>query len=303
LGDADDTWAVESKDMPNQGGGTAPEGRIRRSWRLTGVAWDFLRRDRTMIAIATLGTVTTAGAWAAALYLGGYFEDPTQPGGHLALVGAIAAFPITFIAVFLNVALVCAAAERMRGGRLSMGEALAAAATRLGPIAVWTLLSVGVGLLLQQIASRIPGGGRILMWLAGAAWTLATIFVVPVLVVESAGAIPAVRRSASLIKQRWGEGIAGSLTIGAWLIVAAIPACVVLGAGVGLAHSEPGVASVLIVVGAVGIVAIAAAASAMREIFALALYCYAVDGEVRVFAPGDLDRPFSARGKRVRNRD
>ena len=153
--------------------------------------------------------------------------------------------------------------------------------------------------MLQQIASRIPGGGRILTWLAGAAWTLATIFVVPVLVVESEDAIPAVRRSASLIKQRWGEGIAGSLTIGAWLIVATIPACIVLVAGVGLAHSEPAVASVLIAVGAVAIVAIAAAASAMREIFALALYCYAVDGEVRVFAPGDLDQPFSGRGKRA----
>jgi hypothetical protein len=32
-----------------------------------------------------------------------------------ALVGAIAAFPVTFIAVFLNVALVCAA-RAMRGG-------------------------------------------------------------------------------------------------------------------------------------------------------------------------------------------
>ena len=252
--------------MPTtQGGVAAPEGRIRRSWRLTGVAWSYLRRDRTMISIATLGTVTTAAAWAAALYLGGYFEDPTQSGAHLALVGAIAAFPITFIAVFLNVALVCAASERMRGGRLGIGEALGAAATRLGPIAVWTLLSVGVGLVLQQIASRIPGGGRILTWLAGAAWTLATIFVVPVLVVESEDAISAVRRSASLIKQRWGEGIAGSLTIGAWLIVATIPACIVLVVGVGIAHSEPAVASVLIAVGAVAIVAIAAATSAMRE--------------------------------------
>jgi len=33
-----------------------------------------------------------------------------------------------------------------------------------------------------------------------------------------------------------------------------------------------------------------------------ALYRYAVDGEVRIFAAGDLDRP-SARGKRVSNRD
>ena len=89
--------------------------------------------------------------------------------------------------------------------------------------------------------------------------------------------------------------------VSAFVIV--IPACIVLVSGVGLAHSEPAVASILIAVGAVAIVAIAAAASAMREIFALALYCYAVDGEVRVFAPGDLDQPFSGRGKRATNRD
>lgn len=294
---------MESESIPTQGGVVAPEGRIRRSWRLTGTAWAFLRRDRTLIGIAALGMLTTAVAWVAVLYLGGYLDDPMQSGGHLALVMAIAAFPVTFVAVFLNVALVCAATEAMRGGRLGIREALVAAATRVGPIAVWTLLSVGVGLLLEQVASRIPWGGRIITWLAGAAWSLATIFVIPVLVVESANAIPAVRRSASLIKQRWGESIAGSLTIGAWMLIVSVPACIVLGAGVALAHSAPGLATVLIAIGVVALVAIGAAGMAVRELFALALYRYAVDGEVRIFAAGDLDRPFSARKRRTRERD
>lgn len=275
------------------------ESRIRRSWRLTRTALNLLRGDRTLIALAALGGVFAAAASGVILYFGGYFHDPGHSGGHLALVGAIGAYPVTFIAVFFNVALVSAAAAAMEGRHLTVREALGTAVARLGRIAVWALLAAGVGVLLDQIASRLPWGGRVATWLFGAAWSLATIFVVPVLVVEDERAIPAVRRSAALIKQRWGEGLAGSLTIGAWLVVVAIPAVIVLGIGAGIASTNPGTAVVLIVTGVVSLMVMSALASAVREIFALALYRFAVEGTAGVFPPEDLKRPFTPkRGRR-----
>ena len=190
----------------------------------------------------------------------------------------------------------------MRGGRLSMGEALGAAATRLGPIAVWTLLSVGVGLLLQQIASRIPEAVGS-TWLAGAAWTLATIFVVPVLVVESEDAIPAVRQLGVADQAALGRGhrrIADDRRLAHRRHDPRLHRARGRGrprplrtrrrlrADRGGRGRDRGDRH-----------------RGLRNAgnFALALYCYAVDGEVRVFAPGDLDQPFSGRGKRATNRD
>ena len=49
-----------------------------------------------------------------------------------------------------------------------------------------------VGVVISEIASRLPGGAKLVGWLAGAAWGLATIFVVPILAMESVGAVSAV---------------------------------------------------------------------------------------------------------------
>jgi len=46
-------------------------------------------------------------------------------------------------------------------------------------------------------------------WLVDAAWALATFFVLPALAVEDAGAVAAARRSASVIRSRWGESVVG----------------------------------------------------------------------------------------------
>src|SRR6201999_2187525 len=90
------------------------------------------------------------------------------------------------------------------------------------------LLATGVGLLLEQIAARLPFGGRILTWLAGVAWSLGTLFVIPILALTDDDAGQAVRRSADLVKRTWGEGISGSIVIGAWTIVLMIPLSIVL---------------------------------------------------------------------------
>ncbi len=285
---------------PGTGGpGSSPyaprEGRIARSWRLTEDAWALVKRDRTLVILALWSAVFGIGIAGLILYLGGYFRSPSHTSGHLALVAAIGAYPATFTSVFFNVALVSAAREAMDGGHFTTGQALAAARSRLGRIATWSLLAAGVGVLLEQLASRLPWGGRIAAWLFGAAWALATIFVVPVLVVEDREAMPAVRRSASLIKERWGEGLSGTLTISAWLFIVAIPAGILIGAGAAVAQSSPSAGTVLIVAGIAGLMLVSAMASAVRQIFALALYRFAAEGTVTTFSEEDLRKPFHSK--------
>lgn len=66
----------------------------------------------------------------------------------------------------------------------------------------------------------------------GAAWGLATIFAIPLLALEDAGPIEAVRGSAHLVKSRWGEGLTGIVGIGAWTVIVTIPAGILIAVGV-----------------------------------------------------------------------
>jgi hypothetical protein len=282
--------------MTESPGQPEPEGRIRRSWRLTNLAWDLVRGNRTLLALALMGIGFATVAAALVFYLSGYAEHPEHGRGQLALVGLIALYPSTLVSVFFNVALAKAAGEALEGRSITIKEALAAAARRFDQIALWSLISTVVGLLLEQIASRLPGGGRIATALVGAAWALATIFVVPILALEGTDAIPSIRRSSQLVRKRWGEGIAGTLTIGFWVGVVALPVVFIFCVALGLTRRYPEVAGTIAVVGLVVLVLISAVAAALRQVFAVVLYRYAMAGVAGGFPVEDLEGPFY-RGK------
>ena len=199
-----------------------------RGWRLTKTAWALIRRDPTMISIALMGAGCGLAGAAALLYFSGYFNSPTHSRGDLALAAIIGLYPMTFLSVFFNVALAGAAAASFDGRPIGVREALGISWRRLSRIAQWSLLAAGVGLILEQLASRIPGAGRLASWLLGAAWSLATIFAVPLLALEGAGPLETAKESVHLIKSKWGEGITGLVGIGAWTVFAMIPVGILL---------------------------------------------------------------------------
>jgi hypothetical protein len=273
------------------------EGKMARGWRLTMDSWALIRRDPTMISIALIGAGCGLAGTAALLYFSGYLHSPTHSRGHLALLALIALYPLTFISVFFNVALAGAATASFEGRPISVGEALGISWRRLGPIAKWSLLAAGVGLVLEQLASRIPGAGRLASWLLGAAWGLATIFAVPLLALKGPGPFETAKESVHLIKSRWGEGITGMVSIGAWTIVVMLPVGILFGIGLAtrVRHAAEGEALIAIAIGAFFLVS--ALSLAARQIFTVALYRYANGLPVGSgFAAADLENPFRRRG-------
>ncbi|MEQ9413011.1 MAG: DUF6159 family protein, partial [Cyclobacteriaceae bacterium] len=123
-------------------------------------------------------------------------------------------FGLAFIATFFNVCVVYTTKIRFEGGNATFGESMRFAFTKLGLIFKWSLLSATVGLLLKildNLASRLGKGGQIvasiLIGLLGMAWSIVSIFVVPVLVYEGLGPIDAVKKSTQVIKKTWGESL------------------------------------------------------------------------------------------------
>jgi hypothetical protein len=278
------------------------EGRITRSARLIGVAWRVVRRDRAMLVLAGVAAVANIVGAMLIFKLAGWHVGHRPPHGErFALAGAIAAYPFTFLSVFLNVAVAAAASEALQGRRLGLLDALGVAAGRIGQIALWSALATGIGLLLQEIANRLPAGGRLASWLVGAAWSLVTLFAIPILALEGCGALKCVKRSSSLMRERWGEGLTGTVAVNGALGIAGAVFGGVFGLGTSMSIDSPGTGYTIALIGLVGLMLVATAGNAIRQVFAVALYRYAMTGEPSGgFAEHDLQQPTVPKKKRRR---
>jgi Family of unknown function (DUF6159) len=132
-------------------------------------------------------------------------------------------------------------------------------------------------------------------------WALANLFAVPIIALEDCSAPEALKRSSHVVKKRWGEGIGGSLIIGAWTAIAVLLAIVVFVVAAVATNDVLVVRDAVIVLGVLVLAAIVALQLVVRQTFAVALYRYATDGTARgPFAEHDLQSPFARkRGRSI----
>lgn len=277
------------------------ESRISRGWRITRASWLLIRGNTAILGLTALGIVGAGLAAFLVFFAGGVFSSGDDAALPPAVLGALAVYPCVLVGTFFNVAVALAASAALDGERISAREALRMARGKLGAIAGWSLIAAIVGVLLREIAERLPGGGRLLVRLVGAAWGLATIFVVPIIAIEGGNPMGAIRRSAGLVKQRWGEGITGSVAIGAIGVLLAVPGLLLFCLGAALVGASPAAGVACIVLGLASLVAAVVYATATRQVFAVALYRYAIDAPVGGFSAWDLQHPFAERGSRRRS--
>lgn len=284
------------QDQPPSPPHHAPEGRFTRSWRMTRASLRIVAADQTLVWIALIQTAFGFAAGAAIFLLDGGLHTDHRSGG-LALWSLVLSLPLTFMSVYLGVALTAAANARLGGAPMSLREALGVATGKLGQIALWSALSTVVGVVLRELIERLPFGGKLASWLAGVAWSLATMFVVPVLALEGCSAFDCVRRSSTVFRRRWGEGVSGQLVIGAWTVFLMIPISIALAVGVSMneRHASGGALVIALALGA--LFAVIALTSVVTQTFQLVLYRYAL-GETPPpqFAMTDLADPLRRKG-------
>ncbi len=100
----------------------------------------------------------------------------------------------------------------MRGEEPDLAAAKGVARSRLGKIAIWALVSAAVPAALDALRSRGGLAGHFAAEVGAAIWSLVTFLVVPVLAFEGFGPFPALKRSAALFRQRWGQQVTGTLS-------------------------------------------------------------------------------------------
>ena len=151
----------------------------------------------------------------------------------------------------------------------------------LPSILVWGAIAGTVGMVLRIIEGRSELLGKIIAAVVGVAWTSLTYFVVPVMVFERRSAFAAIGHSGALFRSRWGEAMAGEAGLGLASFVLALLGGLPLALGIYLLSKDmvaPGAG--LIGVAVLYWVVLALVSSCLSSIFNLALYRYAVQGQV-----------------------
>ena len=243
--------------------------RITDGARLVRASFDVVRRNPALLWFPVISTVClalTAGFW---IFQGVSLYAAHGPKVLYLPLFLIGLYSVTFVGIFFNVALAGAAAETFDGDEPSFGDGMNVAWNNLGGIAGWAAYSIVAAILLAFV--RSIKGARWIGTAAQIAWSLATIFVVPLIAFEDLGAGSARRRSFQIAKENWRTETGGLGVLRAALI---IPGLIVYFDAKLLAghhvHSPAGKA-VLGVVLLCGF-GVAVAAGVVRQVFAVELY-------------------------------
>lgn len=266
--------------------------RISNSWELAKASASVLKSDRKLLVFPLISSVAAmivcVSFWVpfySFLISNHLSHQQTDRVFHSPLAyGLTFSFYLVeyFVIFFMNTALVSAAIARLNGESPTVADSLRLAARRADAILGYAFIAATVGMVLRVIAERTGVIGRVVTGLLGMAWTAATYLVAPVLAAERVGPIGAIRRSAGLLKQTWGEQIVGNagidtvfgLFILAVMVIVGAPAMWLFAAGLWAA----GIALLVLLLIAVLLSALVAAA--LAGIYSAAVYKYASGGFV-----------------------
>ncbi len=126
-------------------------------------------------------------------------------------------FSLNFVIYFFNAALVYCCLFRIRGLRINLFHGLFVATRRLPQLLAWSAVSATLGLVIRVIekAGRDQGqyGRYFLVQIFGVLWSVATFFIIPLLVIERVGPLKALKRSVKVLTRTWGDQIEGRVGI------------------------------------------------------------------------------------------
>jgi hypothetical protein len=275
--------------------------KVSRSWALSKQSWSVLRSDKQLVLfplLSSLACILVLISFAVPVFFAvdwTQFQNASRdnppkltPAYYVGLF--LFYFVNYFVIAFFNAGLIGCAMKKFEGEEVSVGLGLRIAASRLPQILGWALISATIGMILRAISERAGLIGKIVISLIGFVWTIATYFVVPVLVVEKVGPIEAVKRSAGIIKKTWGETIVINVGLGALSMVGFLVSLVPLFVGVGLTIAFRTV--VPVIAGGLAmllmLVTLALISSTLSVILTAALYRYAATGLVPEQFDGQL---------------
>ncbi len=261
--------------------------RLSRSWSLIKGSAAVVRDNKSLLlfpVVSGLASMAVIASFVLPL-LGTEDMDVFSAEGETMLYVWVALlyFALYFVSIFFNTALASIALLRLSGSPAGLGDGFARAVGRLPTILGYALIAASIGILLRVIEERVGWIGRITAGILGVTWTVATFLAVPCLAARDVGPLEALSESAKLLKQTWGENVAGNVgisfvfTLGYFLIIFGTIALMVAAP-----DGQPELLAAIAISGIMVFLATIVLHSTLQGVYAAAVYCYATLGEVAV---------------------
>jgi Family of unknown function (DUF6159) len=258
---------------------------IQRSYAIFKQSLSVLRQDTEILIFPVLSGIFTILAFGGIVFGGvitGTFQRIAESGDR-SLEGNLLGYAVLFvwyfvnwfIVLFFNVGVVACARIRLEGGDPTVADGFRAAKENLGRIVTWALVSATVGLILRLIAERSKLVGALIAKFLGAAWAIATYFVVPVMIFEKQGAKASMASSTQLIRKTWGESLVAAAGVGIVMMLFGVAGLALPIAGFFI---SPTAAMIGLAAMVLYWIVLSIISSALTGIYRTGLYLYATKG-------------------------
>ena len=262
--------------------------RLSNGWKLSMSSFAVIKKHKQLLIFPVLSGASLLLLFASYLAIlllpnDGNFSAVIAERDIVTYIGLFVFYLINyFIVVFFNMGLIHCARIYFQGGVPKVSDGLNFSLSRVGDILAWSAMAATVGLIFRLLEENLGKIGQIIAAFAGVAWSITTFFVVPVLAYENLTPIAAFKRSAQIMKEKWGESLGSSFSFGIvqilGILLIGLP-LFFLGSLIGLIPS--------IVLAGIGVLFVIAVTSAGQTIFISAVYHRINDNDVQDF-DGDL---------------
>ena len=269
--------------------------KLSNGWQLAKTSFIVLRENKQLLLFPVLSGISllfVMGSFAIAMFgLSGWnfeaFENMSTPVRYVIAFGFY--FINYFVIVFFNMALIHCTHLYFNGEEPTLNKGMQFSLSRIGAIFSWALVAATVGLILRVIQENVGWLGKIITGLIGIVWNVTTFFVVPVLAYENLGPVDAVKRSGSLMREKWGESIGAGFSIG---LVGLIGGLGIVFVSILLALIHPAIGGVF---GLLSFIALWVVLSAAETVFVSAAYHNVTGNPVHHFNDAQFSELFVAK--------
>lgn len=268
--------------------------RLSNGWELAKVSFDTINKNRSLLLFPVFSVISLI--FVLASFAGGSFffwgeeieamMNDENTGNALGIAVIFLYYLVNyFIIVYFNSALVFCASKALNGEETNLADGLSFANSRINKILGWSVLAATVGTLLQLLhnTGKI---GEIVSKIFGVAWSILTFFVVPILVFEDKGVIDSVKASGRMMREKWGESLAATVSFGVFHFLGIL-------AAIGLGFLLGSVNIILgIVVGLLIILLVSTFFATAQTVFVAAVYNHVNGQPIGDFDSDTLDGAF-----------
>ncbi len=262
-------------------------GRIRASWLLFKESWRFLAADKELLLIPVAALVLNLCLLGivigSTVLLTQNSENPLFTGDTLHTLDYVVLFMVYVVGAFTlalsQAAITHTVYTRLHNGNARLGESISVALSHAGTLFVWALITSTVGVILRMISERSQLIGKIVAALMGAAWAIATFFVIPAIVIDKKGAVESIPFSITTFKRTWGETIVSNITLGLFFFLAYMLAIISVVGMIILGVYAENLIIILtaLIIGVAWLVMASLAQAALEGVIKTVLYIYATD--------------------------